>query len=274
HADDLRDAAGLGLHLVGEVDVEEDIVAAARRHVAAAEQVDELARVLLARHDQDLLHADALQQLQGVVDHRPAADRQQVLVRDARELGEPRRVATGCDQAFHAADATAVPVSRPQAAAMPRMPAAIPRTATYHHIVASPKCWRINRPVNGAAAQAKPHELPNAPMYAPRMSAGAIAATTACDVGIQSISPITKMNTISTITGSEPSTFINRNGTPISGSATPSLSAGGMLSVQRVTRTWNAVTMIGFTTSAMPQYDAFRWCVVVAEIGSSVSNAM
>ena len=95
HADDLRDAARLDLHLVGEVEVEEQLVAAARAHVAVAEQVDELARVLLAGDEQHLAHAGALQELQRVIDHRPAADRQQVLVRDARQLLEARRVAAG-----------------------------------------------------------------------------------------------------------------------------------------------------------------------------------
>ncbi len=116
HADDLRDAAGLGLHLVGEVEVEEHLVALARLDVPVAEQVDELARVLLAGDDQDLAHADALEQLQRVIDHRPAADGQQVLVRHARQLGEPRRVPTGGDQSLHGEpDGTARPRTRNEA---------------------------------------------------------------------------------------------------------------------------------------------------------------
>src|SRR5581483_11231242 len=108
HPDDLGDAARLDLHLVRQVEVEEELAAVARHHVAVAEQVDELPGVLLARHDQHLAHADALQELERVVDHRPAADRQQVLVRDARQLLEPGRGAACGDQALHAgADATA-----------------------------------------------------------------------------------------------------------------------------------------------------------------------
>ena len=107
HADDLRDAARLDLHLVREVEVEERLVARTRAHVAVAEQVDELPRVLLPGDEQHLLHARALQQLQRVVDHRPAPDRQQVLVRDARQLLETRRGPAGGDQALHTADAIA-----------------------------------------------------------------------------------------------------------------------------------------------------------------------
>ncbi len=65
-------------------------------------------------------------------------------------------------------------------------------------------------------------------MYAPRMSAGASAATTACDVGTQSISPITKIRITSAITGAEPFQFRSRNGTPIIGIARPSFSDAGM----------------------------------------------
>ena len=58
------------------------------------------------------LHADPLQQLQRVIDHRPAAYRQQVLVRHARQLLEPGRRAACADEPFHdAADATAGPRS-------------------------------------------------------------------------------------------------------------------------------------------------------------------
>ena len=83
-----------------------------------------------------------LQLLQRVIDHRPVADRQQVLVRDARQLLETRRVAAGCDQALHAGDPTAAgaagPLSWPRAATMPRIPAITPTAATHIHIVASP----------------------------------------------------------------------------------------------------------------------------------------
>ena len=49
HADDLRDPAGLDLNLVGEIEVEEHLVAGARTQTAVAEQVDEVAGVLLRR---------------------------------------------------------------------------------------------------------------------------------------------------------------------------------------------------------------------------------
>ena len=105
HPDDLRDAAGLRLHLVGEVELEQRRVAAARGQVAVAEEVDHLARVPLAGDDEHLADAGELEQLQRVVDHRPAADRQQVLVRDTRQLAEPRRLSSCADQSLHGADA-------------------------------------------------------------------------------------------------------------------------------------------------------------------------
>ena len=47
--DDLRDPARLDLHLVGEVELEERLVRGPRTNAAVAEQVDEVAGVLLAR---------------------------------------------------------------------------------------------------------------------------------------------------------------------------------------------------------------------------------
>ena len=111
HADHLRDPAGFDLHLVGQVEVEQQLVAVARHHAAVAEEVDELTRMLLAGDEEHLAHADALQQLERVVDHRPAPDRQQVLVRDSGELREPRGAATGGNEAFHAVDAIATSAS-------------------------------------------------------------------------------------------------------------------------------------------------------------------
>ena len=109
HPDDLGDPARLDLHLVAEVEVEERLVGGAGLHAAVAEQVDEVARMLLPGDEQHLADADPLQQLQRVVDHRPAADREQVLVGDARQLLEPRRRAACADEAFHGrGDATAV----------------------------------------------------------------------------------------------------------------------------------------------------------------------
>ena len=60
------------------------------------------------------------------------------------------------------------------------------------------------------------------------MSGGASAATTAWDVGTQSISPKTKIRITSTITGAEPFQFRSRNGTPIIGIAMPSFTDGAM----------------------------------------------
>ena len=80
----------------------------------------------------------ALQQLQRVVDHRPVADRQEVLVRDARQLFEARRVAAGGDEPFHAGDPTASRATWPRAAASPRIPATTPTVATAVHITLSP----------------------------------------------------------------------------------------------------------------------------------------
>ena len=75
HADDLRDPAGLRLHLVGQVELEQRLGAVAARDVPVAEQVDHLARVLLAGDDEHFADAGELEQLERVVDHRPAADR-------------------------------------------------------------------------------------------------------------------------------------------------------------------------------------------------------
>ena len=62
-------------------------------------------------------------------------------------------------------------------------------------VASSPKLFRTCRPISGESAKPIAGALPKAPMYAPRMSAGARSATTACDVGTQSISPITKTTT-------------------------------------------------------------------------------
>src|SRR3970282_1519122 len=73
---------------------------AASAHPTIAERVDHLPRVALAGHEQHVPDASELEQLERVVDHRPAADRQQVLVRDARQLPETRRLPAGADQAL------------------------------------------------------------------------------------------------------------------------------------------------------------------------------
>src|SRR4051812_16749741 len=106
------------------------------------------------------------------------------------------------------------------------------------------------------------------------MSAGASAATTACDVGTHSISPITKTKITKAITGAEPFQLRSRNGTPIIGIATPSFSDAGTCAVQRVRRSWKTVTSSGLTIISTPHAAGARWCVVVTEIGRSVSVAM
>src|SRR5262249_14501492 len=60
-----------------------------------------LTRVLLAGDDQHLADARKLKQLQRVVHHRPPADRQQVLVRDAGQLAQPRGLTARTDQPLH-----------------------------------------------------------------------------------------------------------------------------------------------------------------------------
>ena len=241
--------------------------------MAVAEQVDELARVLLPGDEQHLADAGALQQLQRVVDHRPAADRQQVLVRDARQLLEPRRGAACADQSFHAADATAASASWPRAAASPVIPAVTPsdRDAHPHRRVAVVAAHlqaeeRRQRPPDRPRAAEEPH-------VRPRMSAGASAATTACEVGTQSISPTTKIRITSAITrgGAVPVQEQERDAHHRHRDA--ELQRSGHVDVQRVSRSWNTVTSSGLTIIRMPHAAGARWWVVVTEIGSSVSVA-
>ena len=101
-------------------------------------------------------------------------------------------------------------------------------------------------------------------MYAPRMSAGASAATTACEVGTQSISPITKTTITSAITGGR-AVHVRGAGTarPSSASRPPSFSDDGTHAVQRVSRSWNDVTSSGLTIIRKPHAAGARWCVVV-----------
>src|SRR3954464_4971352 len=106
------------------------------------------------------------------------------------------------------------------------------------------------------------------------MSAGASAATTACDVGTHSISPITNNTITSAITGADPFTLRSRNGTPINGIAMPSLTDAGTAAARRVRRSWKTVTSSGLRIISTPHAAGARWCVVVTEIGSSVSVAM
>jgi hypothetical protein len=54
--------------------------------------------VLLAGDEHDLADPRELQQLERIVDHRPAPDGEQVLVGDARQLRETRRGAARADE--------------------------------------------------------------------------------------------------------------------------------------------------------------------------------
>jgi hypothetical protein len=99
HSDDLSDPAGLHLHLVGEIQVEQRRVAAALGEFAVPEQIDHLAGVRLARHDQHFTQSCELEKLERVIDHRPASQREQVLIRDPRQFAESHRLAAGANQA-------------------------------------------------------------------------------------------------------------------------------------------------------------------------------
>ena len=64
HPDDLRDTAGLRLHLVREIELEQGPAAVPMLDPAVAEEVDEVARVLLAGDEHDLANARELEQLE------------------------------------------------------------------------------------------------------------------------------------------------------------------------------------------------------------------
>ena len=69
--------------------------------VAVAEQAEELAGVRSAGDEHQLVDAGADERFDGIGDHRPVVERQQVLVRDPRERMQPRARAAGEDDAFH-----------------------------------------------------------------------------------------------------------------------------------------------------------------------------
>ena len=71
---------------------------------SVAEQLDDVANAPPAEHDHHLAHAHVAQCLEGIEDHRPIKDRQQVLVRDARQRVETHPAATGEDEALHRAE--------------------------------------------------------------------------------------------------------------------------------------------------------------------------
>ena len=90
-------------------------------------------------------------------------------------------------------------------------------------------------------------------MYAPRTSSGASPATTVCDVGTDSISPMTKTTIIATTSGIADDTLKSRNGRPMSSIAPKSFGAAGMGADQRMTRIWKNVTSSGLTITRKPQ---------------------
>ena len=98
-AERLRDAARLLLVAV------EELVDAVL--VAVAEQAEELAGVRAAGDEHQLVDARLHERLDGVRDHRPVVDRQQVLVRDPGERMEARARAAREDDALHAEDRNA-----------------------------------------------------------------------------------------------------------------------------------------------------------------------
>src|SRR5947207_729399 len=80
-------------------------------------------------------------------------------------------------------------------------------------------------------------------------------ATAVCEVGTQSISPITNRNRISITTGSASFTASSRNGNPISGSPIASFAAAGTEATRSVSRNWKNVTRKGLTITRKPQVE-------------------
>src|SRR5205085_11323180 len=96
------------------IEIEQELAAAAFLDAAVPEQVDELTRMLLPGHEQHLADSEPLEQLEGVVDHRPASNRQQTLVCDACELGEPGCGPARATEAFHRGDRSSLLARGPQ----------------------------------------------------------------------------------------------------------------------------------------------------------------
>ena len=108
-------------------------------------------------------------------------------------------------------------------------------------------------------------------MYAPRRSAGASRAAIPCDVGTQSISPMTKTVMTKANVGIDPFSDRSRNGKPISSIAAASFGAAGMCSTRRVSRSWKIVTRAGLMITRKPHVDGERPCESTAVIGNTVS---
>ena len=103
HADDLGDTARPCLHLVREIELEKRRFATSHGEMTVAEQVDHLTGVTLPGDEENLANPGELEELERVVDHRPSAHGEQVLVRDPGQLAEPRCLSSCADQSLHAA---------------------------------------------------------------------------------------------------------------------------------------------------------------------------
>ena len=220
------------------------------------------------------VHAGALQQLQRVVDHRPAPDGEQVLVRDARQLLEARRGAAGGDQAFHAGDAIAASASWPRAASEAGDPG-----GDAEHGDAHP-----HRRVAVGAPHLQPEERRQRPPDRPGAAEEAHVGT--ADVGRSERGD-------DRLGGRHPEHLADHEDQDHErdhgGRAVPvqeqernahhrhrdarASATARRAHVQRVSRSWKTVTSSGLTIISTPQAAGARWCVVVTEIGSSVSVA-
>jgi hypothetical protein len=86
----LRDAAGFILHTVSE---------RAMECAAGAEQLDEIAHVLRAGHDQNIFYSGGDELLNRIKDHRHFADGKQMLIRDGRARVQARPRPSGKNNA-------------------------------------------------------------------------------------------------------------------------------------------------------------------------------
>jgi hypothetical protein len=68
---------------------------------AVGQKPQEIARIPAARDHQDVVNAGVHQRLNGVINHRPVVNGQQMLVRDFGQRKEPATRAAGEYNAFH-----------------------------------------------------------------------------------------------------------------------------------------------------------------------------
>ena len=90
------------------------------------------------------------------------------------------------------------------------------------------------------------------------MCGGAIWAAIACEVGIQTISPMTKTTITAAITATWLEASNARNGRPISRVAVASRGAGAMRLLARVSRSWERTTRAGLIITSRPQVEGDR----------------